>query len=234
MQNRILLKNLFHEQNFEQNFEDIQTEGIKYTGSKNKIISHILNMVYPLGVRTILDGFSGTTRVSTRVSQGFAKMGCRVISNDIADWSQTLALCYLRNKKNKKYYQNMIEHLNELPGRYGWFSENYGGNPQKKGIKRPWQLHNTMKLDAIREEIDQLTEDPIERSVLLTSLLLALDKVDSTLGHYSSYLKEWASRSYKTMQLKTPSLIPNETEHEVYQKDIFHLLPKNRSRFNLL
>ena len=41
-----------------------------------------------------------------------------------------------------------------------------------------------MKLDAIRSEIDLSL---LEKSVLLTSLILALDKVDSTVGHYASY-----------------------------------------------
>jgi len=38
-----------------------------------------------------------------------------------------------------------------------------------------------MKLDAIRDEIDKIAEDEIEKSVLLASLIFALDKVDSSL-----------------------------------------------------
>ena len=34
-----------------------------------------------------------------------------------------------------------------------------------------------------------MTSDPIEQSVLLTSLILALDKVDNTMGHQVAYLK---------------------------------------------
>ena len=49
------------------------------------------------------------------------------------------------------------------------------------GKKRIWQIHNTMKLDAIREEIENIAKNEIEKSVLLTSLMLAMDKVDSTL-----------------------------------------------------
>jgi len=57
-----------------------------------------------------------------------------------------------------------------------------------------WQLHNTMKLDAIREEIDIITDDEIKRAVLLTSLILAMDKVDNSVGHQVSYLRQWAPR----------------------------------------
>ncbi len=217
----MLTKNLFNEITF----EDIETEGIKYAGSKDKIIPYILKLTYNLHPKVVFDGFSGTTRVS----QAFSKIGYKVISNDIGVWSKTFATCYLLNKKNGDYYRKVIDHLNKLPGKYGWFSENYGGDPKGKGPKRPWQIHNTMKLDAIREEIDKITEDEVEKSVLLTSLILALDKVDSTVGHYSSYLKDWAPRAYKTMLLEVPNFTISDAEHEVYQEDIFNLIPKVRA-----
>ena len=214
----MLTKNLFNEIIF----ENIETEGIKYAGSKDKIIPYILKLAYKLKPKAVFDGFSGTTRVS----QAFAKLGYKVIANDFAIWSKTFAECYLLNKKPKEYYQEIIDHLNKLPGKYGWFSGHYGGDPKKRGPKRPWQIHNTMKLDAIREEIDKIAKDEIEKSVLLTSLILALDKVDSTVGHYSSYLKDWAPRSYKTMQLEVPKFIISDKNHEVYQEDIFNLAPQ--------
>lgn len=221
MQNIMLTENLFNEITF----EDIETEGVKYAGSKDKIIPYILKIAYKLKPKVIFDGFSGTTRVS----QAFAKLGYKVISNDISDWSKIFATCYLLNKKSREYYQKTIDYFNRLPGKYGWFSENYGGDPKKEGPKRPWQVHNTMKLDAIREEIDKIAKDEIEKSVLLTSLILALDKVDSTIGHYSSYLKDWSPRSYKNMILEVPDFIISDKKHEVYQEDIFNLAPKIKS-----
>jgi len=62
-------------------------------------------------------------------------------------------------------------------------------------VKRPWQKHNTRKLDAIREEIDRLNLDADDKAVALTSLILALDQVDSTLGHFASYLRDWYSHT---------------------------------------
>lgn len=217
MQTAMLTKNLFGEVLF----EDIETEGIKYVGSKDKIIPYILKTVCELNPKTVFDGFSGTTRVS----QAFAKLGYRVVSNDSSVWSKTFATCYLLNRKGKDYYRKMIDHLNGLPGKYGWFTENYGGDPSMGGPKRPWQIHNTMKLDAIREEIDKIANDEVEKSVLLTSLILALDKVDNTVGHYSSYLKGWSQRSYKNMVLEIPNFVFTDLQHEVYQDDIFDLAP---------
>ncbi len=206
----------------EENFWAIETEGIKYIGSKDRIIPHILKLASRLNIRTVLDGFSGTTRVS----QAFSKLGYKVIANDIAVWSKVFAECYLLNRKPREYYQRLIDHLNALPGKYGWFSEHYGGDPDEESPKKPWQIHNTMKLDAIREEIDNIVEDEVERSVLLTSLILALDRVDSTIGHYSSYLRRWSQRSYRTMHLEVPKFTITDKNHRVYQRDIFDLAPQ--------
>jgi adenine-specific DNA-methyltransferase len=194
-----------------------QTEGIKYAGSKLKLLPHILQLAQKVNPQTVFDGFSGTTRVA----QGFVQSGYRVIANDIAVWSKVFAECYLLGTFHREHYQNLIEHLNALKGRHGWFTEYYGGG---NGLKRPWQRHNTLKLDAIREEIERLNLSRDEKAVALTSLILAMDEVDSTMGHYASYLSEWSPRSYREMKLRVPRLIPKTQEHEVYQSDIFDIV----------
>jgi len=199
------------------------TEGIKYAGSKLKLLPQILQLIGRTNAVTVLDGFSG----STRVSQSLAQSGYRVISNDIAVWSKVLATCYLKNEKEPKEYKPLIDHLNAVPPQDGWFSEHYGGLPnggssiQSDGLKKPWQLHNTKKLDGIREEIDKLGLSEVEHCVVLTSLMLALDEVDSTLGHYVSYLADWSPRSYKSLQLKVPQLWVNREQHTILRGDVF-------------
>ena len=71
------------------------TQGIKYAGSKRKLLPHILQLVEKVGAKTVLDGFSGTTRVS----QALARRGCTVVCNDIAAWSKVFGTCYLLNHK---------------------------------------------------------------------------------------------------------------------------------------
>jgi adenine-specific DNA-methyltransferase len=203
------------------------TEGIKYAGSKLKLLPYILQLVQKVKPRTVLDGFSGTTRVS----QALAQTGYRVIANDVSAWSEVFGKCYLLNTHSPKHYQPLIEHLNSLPGRDGWFTEYYGGEPNggcsvsDDGLKKPWQKHNTRRLDAIREEIDRLSLSDVENAVLLTSLILALDEVDSTLGHFASYLNGWSPRSFNKLQLQVPRLLPRSEAHAVHRGDIFGLLP---------
>ena len=215
-------------------FDDIAvdappTEGVKYAGSKRKLLPYILDLAQRTGARDVLDGFSG----STRVAQAFAKSGYRVISNDIAVWSQIFGTCYLLNDKPREHYSKLIRCLNEVPPKDGWFTEHYGGEPnggvavQYDGLKKPWQVHNTRKLDGVREEIDNLSLSPTEKSVALTSLVLALDRVDSTLGHHASYLRNWSYRSFKELRLELPLLLISNTNHEVMRKDVFDIADLN-------
>lgn len=200
---------------------EITTEGIKYAGSKLKLLPYLLQAARNLPeIHTVLDGFSG----STRVSQAFAQSGYTVTANDTAEWSFTLATCYLKADKPDGYYQKILDHLNALPPKDGWFSAHYGG--EERDTKKPFRLKNTRKLDAIRPEIERLGLAEADKAVVLTSLLLALDRVDSTLGHFSSYLARWSARSAKDLFLTLPSRFAHGSGHTVLQKDIFDVLPR--------
>ena len=78
-----------------------------------------------------------------------------------------------------------------------------------------------MRLDAIREEIDKWNLDWDDQCVLLTSLILALDAVDNTIGHYAAYLSGWSQRSYNDLILKLPKRFHIYTQNTVIQKDVF-------------
>ena len=209
-------------------FRTPSTQGIKYIGSKLKLIPQVLELIKKVDAKTILDGFAGTTRVS----QALAKLGYTVICNDNAPWSKVFGTCYLLNTKPRETYQPLIDHLNAVSPVDGWFTEHYGGHAnggcaiQADGLKKPWQLHNTRKLDAIRQEIETLNLDSVDKAVALTSLILALDRVDNSLGHFSAYLKDWAPRAYKELMLEVPEVFTSDGAHQVFQTDIFELVPR--------
>ena len=191
------------------------TEGIKYTGSKLRLLPYILGEVSGLGVKDVLDAFSGTTRVS----QAFSQAGYDVTANDISEWSEVLGTCYLKSDGPDSYYLEIIDMLNALDGYDGWFTENYGSDSPDG--KRPFRIHNTRKLDAIRDKIDCLGLEWVDKCVILTSLILALDAVDNTMGHYASYLSGWSRRSYKEMELKLPKRFHPRTNNRVLKGDAF-------------
>ena len=113
--------------------------------------------------------------------------------------------------------------MNALPGVCGWFTENYGGGVND--LKKPFQRHNTERLDAIRNRIDELSLDWEDKCVVLTSLMFALDSVDSTLGHYAAYLSNWSPRSFNKMILRLPRRFKtDQSMHTVLRMDIFEAI----------
>jgi adenine-specific DNA-methyltransferase len=195
-----------------------KTQGIKYAGSKLKILPYIMQMVGSLNqVKNVLDGFSGTTRVS----QALAQSGYRVTANDLSDWSEVLGNCYLKATKPDVFYQEILDELNSLQGYNGWFTAHYA-NPDELE-KMPFQRKNLRKVDAIRDHIENLNLGWEDKCVILTSLMLALDKVDNTLGHFSSYLSEWSARSYQQLNLQLPMRFELKDEHEVCREDVMTL-----------
>lgn len=202
-------------------FDDLQvpqTEGIKYVGSKLKILPHIIQIINGLKIRTALDAFSGTTRVA----QAFSQLGFDTSANDIAEYSEIFGHCYLLSTKPNEFYQKFIDELNSLKGTFGWFSQHYGG--ENEAGKRPFQLKNTMKLDTIRDKIDEFDLNFTDKAVLLTSLILALDCVDNTLGHYASYLSGWCKRSYDDLFLRLPRRFAPKTQNRVIKSDAFQAI----------
>ncbi|MDD5731320.1 MAG: DNA adenine methylase [Patescibacteria group bacterium] len=197
-----------------------KTQGIKYAGSKLKILPYIIDIVSELkGVKKVLDGFTGTTRVA----QALAQLGYDVTASDISTWSEVFANCYLKSKKPDEFYQDIINHLNDLKGYDGWYTKYYGGKLTGDD-KRPFQVKNTRKLDAIRDEIEKLNLEWVDKCVILTSLIYALDSVDSTLGHYVAYLSEWSPRSHNDLVLKLPKRFEGEGKHKVIRSDIFETI----------
>ena len=73
---------------------------------------------------------------------------------------------------------------------------------------RYFQPHNGARIDAIRDEIDRAHPDGPLRPILLTALLLAADRVDSTTGLQMAYLKQWSPRSHQPLELRVPELLP--------------------------
>ncbi len=70
-----------------------------------------------------------------------------------------------------------------------------------------------------------------DKCVILTSLIYALDSVDSTLGYCVSYLAKWSPRSYNDLFLKLPKRFKHTQKHKVIRGDIFDTI--NSKKFDL-
>jgi adenine-specific DNA-methyltransferase len=172
---------------------------VKYLGSKRTLVPAIRAAVAALGVRSACDLFAGTTRVG----QALRRAGIRVHSNDLATYSEALGRAYIAAGEDvdRIRVRELLDHLGSLPGRRGYFTETFCERA------RFFQPHNGMRVDAIRDEIDALELTAVERGLLLTSLLEAADRVDSTCGLQMAYVKRWAPRSFKALELREPLAI---------------------------
>lgn len=182
----------------------IDTQGVKYIGSKDKLIPFIEKAVEKIAVPkgTAIDVFTGTTRVA----QALKCLGFSVYTSDLSWASECYAETFISNKNNK-HLQKVIDELNAIQPEKDWITKNYCDVIANGNVVRVWQKKNGMKVDAIRNKIEKLNLEKWEKSTLITSLIFALDAVDNTCGVQQAYLKNWCQRSFKDLILKLPKAI---------------------------
>jgi adenine-specific DNA-methyltransferase len=173
---------------------------IKYLGSKRALAPALGDIAEAVGATTALDLFTGTTRVA----QEYKRRGVHVTAVDIASYSEVLAQCFIETDAHEVRHdelQELLDELNALPGEDGYITDTF--------CRRSRFFHekNGRRIDAIRRWLDQ-NSGIAQFPVLLTALLLAADRVDSTTGVQMAYLKRWASRALHDLELRAPTLIP--------------------------
>jgi len=174
---------------------------IKYLGSKRVLVPILGELYAASGAATALDLFTGTTRVA----QEFCRRGGAVTAVDSSSYSQVLAQCYVEldaRAVDATEVEAAITRLEALAPRRGYVTRTFCEQ------SRYFQPKNGMRIDAIRDGIDELYADSWMRPVLLTSLMEAADAVDSTVGLQMAYLKQWAPRAAKDLKLRVPELTP--------------------------
>jgi len=174
---------------------------IKYLGSKRLLLPQILEAVRGVsGAKTVIDLFSGTSRVG----QALKREGYRVLSNDHNAYAATLARCYVQADAEDVLVDaaKLVREFNALKGKPGYFTNVFCER------SRFFQPKNGARVDAIREAIARKGLEPELESVMLVSLMEAADRVDSTTGVQMAYLKQWAPRAHKDLELRLPDLQP--------------------------
>jgi adenine-specific DNA-methyltransferase len=172
---------------------------IKYIGSKRTLVPVIERIVTQLPVRTACDLFAGTTRVG----QALRRLGLAVHSNDLATYSEAFGHAYIAadDRVDRRRLAAILAELARLPGRDGYFTRAFCRQA------RYLQPHNGRRIDAIRDAIDTLELSALERAIVLTALIEAADRVDSTTGLHMAYLKSWAPRSFGDLELRLPAVV---------------------------
>ncbi|MEX1008386.1 MAG: DNA adenine methylase [Acidimicrobiia bacterium] len=173
---------------------------IKYLGSKRRLVPVLDRICEEANAHTALDLFTGTTRVA----QAFKRRGACVTAVDTARYSEVFAQCYIATDAttvDKDDLADALAHLQSIPGDAGYFTATFCEQA------RFFQPFNGARVDAIRDAIARDYANTPLCPILLTSLIEATDRVDSTTGVQMAYVKEWAPRSYRPLELRVPELL---------------------------
>ena len=173
---------------------------IKYLGSKRTLVPVLGEIAAAAGARSAVDLFTGTTRVA----QELKRRGVDVTAVDTASYSKVLADTYITTDADHFDHVALHEALAELallPGRPGYFTETFCVEA------RYFQPRNGARVDAMRDLIESRYVGTPLYPVLLTALMLAADRVDSTTGQQMAYLKQWAPRAERELELRAPQLL---------------------------
>ena len=176
---------------------------IKYIGSKRALLGHVTAAVaglLPNGGRAC-DLFSGTARVG----HALKKQGFQVWSNDHNAYAHALATAYVQADRERWIAQAEVV-LAELRGvkpEAGWFTGAFCEDA------RYFHPDNGARIDAMRDRIEAMALEPELKAVVLVSLMEAADRVDSTAGVQMAYMKRWAPRALKPLELRLPDLVPS-------------------------
>ncbi len=173
---------------------------IKYLGSKRLLVPVLGAMARATGAHTALDLFTGTTRVA----QEFKRGGMEVTAVDVATYSEVLARCYIATDARTIDLVDLSEEiarLNIMPGHPGYVTRVFCEEA------RFFHPDNGVRIDAIRDAIEVDHAGDVLHPILLTALMEAADRVDSTTGQQMAYLKEWAPRAHRSMHLRVPELL---------------------------
>ncbi len=175
---------------------------IKYLGSKRRLVPALTLLARASGARTGLDLFSGTTRVA----QAWKALGMSVTAVDSTRFAHVLARCYVATDPGsdpglRGRVAGAVDRLNRLEGKPGYVTATFCEEA------RYFRPENGARIDAAREAIERRHAGTDLWPVLVTSLLEAADRVDSTTGLQMAYLKQWAPRALQPLTLRVPEMI---------------------------
>lgn len=193
----------------------LQIQSRRFLGNKSKLLGFIGDIVSEKcgNFQSFCDIFAGTGVVGYY----FNRPNAKIISNDILTSSYTSLQCWLKTDEyDREKISNLIDYLNQLnPSKENYISQNFGGTFFTKA--------NSLKIGAIRDEIEHLDINDNEKNILLTSLLYAVDKVANTVGHFEAYRK--ILDTIQELKLVAPDInVRNNHSNEIYNKDANQLI----------
>jgi len=224
--------------------------GHRYIGSKTKIVDTVLEKIQQIAPARghVVDLMCGTASVSVALRAANFK----VTAVDVMTYSYHHARVALQLKsaphftKAKKFidkyaptyskklnnYARMLEALNLVPDRKGYFWREFSMDGAPKNATKPrnyFSPYNAKRIDSMRSKIKDLYAkraiSDIEHSLLLHDLIMATNDIANISGTYGHYLSKLTGRANDPISLKPTvfNISYNNTGHKIlrgYAEDL--------------
>ena len=192
----------------------------RYLGNKFKLFDFIKSVVntHCQNVEVVADLFAGTGAVAYGFSDNKA-----VITNDILYSNFICNYAWLSSEKfRSKYILNKIAEYNEVKvNATNYMSRNFSDTYFSK--------NDCKRIGFIRDDIEQKYKSGEmnfkEKSILVMTLIYAMDRIAKTCGHYDAYRKNVEFDEH--LEMKAPDLRShNNPNNQCYNEDINTLVSK--------
>lgn len=197
--------------------ELLQIQSRRYLGNKYKLLSFIREIIEERckEYKSFCDIFAGTGVVGGDFNNGDIK----IISNESLYSNYISLYAWLSPEKfDRGKIIEYIDILNNIrPTEENYVSKYFGGTY--------FTVENAKKIGAIREKIEEFDLTFKEKSILLTSLLYAIDKVANTCGHYDAFRRTLDTTI--PIKLLVPDIKQEKNKHnEIFNEDVNKLIHK--------
>ena len=184
----------------------------RYLGSKQQLLDFIDEIITnnTKNCLSFTDLFAGTAVVSDRFKDRF-----ELIINDTLSCNYHAYICFFSNLPyNEKKIDKLIKSYNtEHEIKASYYSQNFKDTYLSKESLR--------SLDFIRDDIENKFENgkinQREYSILITSLIYAIDKTANTVGHYDAFRKN--GDKLRNMKLKKPYISKAKFRNQIFNLD---------------
>ncbi len=176
---------------------DLSIGNRRYTGSKKALLEDIYESILPYskGKVVFADLFAGTGVVSAFMLD----KGMDLIINDFLASNYVAYQAWFGDGDfNLKKLEKITAEFNSLDGKKlkeNYFSKIYGG--------KYFSISDAKKIGYIRDELEKVKITKREKSILLTSLMYATDKIANTVGHFEHFLSKKPEDKGVTLRLPT-------------------------------
>lgn len=210
----------------------LQIQNRRYLGNKYKLLALLKEIVKQKCSEfdSLCDIFAGTGVVG----YAFNNKKTKIISNELLFSNYVSLYAWLSSEPyDMSKIEDILSQLNAIKGdKDNYVSENFGN--------RYFSIDNARKIGEIRESIGKMSLSFKEKSILLTSLLYAIDKSANTCGHYDAFRKNMDTFTPIKLlsldikqEMNTSNEIFNEDANKLIRKieaDILYIDPPYNSR----